>query len=99
MVASQISPALSDSTTIDVTAKCKNEPQTYTFRAIGNVLTFQGFRVIYTEGMDDTDDTENSHNTLPPITVGEVLQCGGIETKQSFTKPPAAYTEATLIKM
>ncbi len=61
------------------------------FKANGSVMTFDGFTKVY--------DYVNSKDTiLPEYTVGEMLKMGKVKEEQHFTKPPARYTEATLVK-
>lgn len=93
-VACQMSPALLDTTTIDVTAG------EYILRATGAVVRFPGFMKLYEEGSDDTAQAIEGEegSVLPSVTVGERLNLLTIEPKQHFTQPPARYTEATLIK-
>ena len=93
-VACQMSPALLDTTTIDVTAG------EYILRATGAVVRFPGFMKLYEEGSDDTAQAIEGEegSVLPSVTVGERLNQLTIEPKQHFTQPPARYTEATLIK-
>lgn len=88
-IASQMKPALYDQTTVDVI----NNP--YHFRAAGNVLKFDGFLKIY---RDKETDSDNRENILPPLKEKEKLQTMEIKPEQHFTKPPARYTEAALIK-
>ena len=61
-VASQMTPAVFDQTTIDVDAKGK-DGATYLFRATGSVPKFDGFLKVYEEGKDqkDEDDEELKH--------------------------------------
>jgi DNA topoisomerase-1 len=93
-VASQMVPALFDATTIEIEAGEK-----FVFRATGTVLRFQGFLAVYEEGKDekDTEDDELALK-LPLVAKGDTLDCKELNTTQSFTKPPARYTEATLVK-
>jgi DNA topoisomerase-1 len=97
-VASQMTPAVFDQTTIDVEAKGK-DGAVYLFRATGSVPKFDGFLKVYEEGKDqkDEDDEELKHK-LPAVTQGEVLRFRSIEPEQHFTEPPPRYTEATLVK-
>jgi DNA topoisomerase-1 len=97
-VASQMTPALFDQTTIDVTASGK-AGTAYTFRATGSVLKFDGFLAVYEEGKDarDEDDEELKHK-LPLVAEGEELKFRGLKPEQHFTEPPPRYTEATLVK-
>ena len=96
-IASQMNPAIFDSTTIDIQAG------TYLFRATGSVMKFQGFRRVYMEGKDDpaTDEREANEEevNLPSVKEGDTLDLRKLEPKQHFTQPPARYSEATLVKM
>ncbi len=97
-VASQMSPAVFDSTTIDVatTGKDKNA---YLFRATGSVPKFDGFLKVYEEGKDAKDeDDEEAKAKLPAVTEGEALKFKSIDPEQHFTEPPPRFTEATLVK-
>src|SRR5579862_9194892 len=97
-VASQMTPAVFDQTTIDVEAKGKDH-SIYLFRATGSVPKFDGFLKVYEEGKDqkDEDDEELKHK-LPAVTEGEILKFRAIEPEQHFTEPPPRFTEATLVK-
>jgi DNA topoisomerase-1 len=97
-VASQMTPAVFDQTTIDVAAQGK-DGATYVFRATGSVLKFDGFLRVYEEGKDakDEDDEELKHK-LPAVTEGELLRFRAIHPEQHFTEPPPRYNEATLVK-
>jgi len=97
-VASQMTPAVFDQTTIDIDAKGKDKAN-YLFRATGSVQKFDGFLKVYEEGKDqkDEDDEELKHK-LPAVAQGEALKFRSIEPEQHFTEPPPRYTEATLVK-
>src|SRR5579872_1552581 len=97
-VASQMTPAVFDQTTIDVAAK-GNDGATYMFRATGSVPKFKGFLEVYEEGKDqkDEDDEELKHR-LPLVAEGEELKFREILPEQHFTEPPPRFTEATLVK-
>ena len=96
-LASQMADALSDSTTADVEAECQEKSIVYIFRANGLVLKFPGFRVLYLEGKDDSQE-EESKGPLPGLSSGDKLDCLKLESNQHFTQPPPRYTEASLIK-
>jgi DNA topoisomerase I len=97
-VASQMTPAVFDQTTIDVEAKGK-DGAIYVFRATGSVPKFDGFLKVYEEGKDQKDaDDEELKQRLPAVTEGEVLKFRSIEPEQHFTEPPPRFTEATLVK-
>jgi DNA topoisomerase-1 len=97
-VASQMTPAVFDQTTIDVAAKGK-DGATYMFRATGSVPKFKGFLEVYEEGKDQKDsDDEELKNRLPLVSEGEELRFKSIEPEQHFTEPPPRFNEATLVK-
>jgi len=102
-VASQMRPALFDTTTADITAG------RYTFRASGQQMTFPGFMQVYVEGRDEgaRDDSArggepeaegDEERSLPPLEEGLALLCRGVTPEQHFTQPPPRYGEATLVK-
>jgi DNA topoisomerase-1 len=103
-VASQMSPAVLDQTTVDIGAA------EYTFRATGSVVKFAGFTRLYEEGKDDESDAAEPSSArgsaaktkarviLPSMEERQLLNCTGVESKQHFTEPPPRYTEATLVK-
>ena len=64
----------------------------YNFKANGQVLKFKGFMSVYFEGKEDQDEQ------IPELKIGEEVKKEKIEPKQSFTEPPARYTEASLVK-
>lgn len=68
------------------------------FNASGMTITFPGFLKVYVEGFDDEALAEEKEVHLPPLKVGEVVTCEGIKSLQHETKPPARYTEASLVQ-
>ena len=97
-VASQMTPAVFDQTTIDVTAKGK-DGALYLFRATGSVPKFDGFLKVYEEGKDQKDeDDDELKNKLPAVSEGELLKFRSILPEQHFTEPPPRFNEATLVK-
>jgi DNA topoisomerase-1 len=97
-IASQMTPALFDQTTIDIGATGKSKTE-YQFRATGSVLKFDGFLKIYEEGKDQKDeDDEDLKHKLPAVSEGETLRFKEIHPEQHFTEPPPRYNEATLVK-
>ncbi len=97
MLASQMADAVSEATTVDIDAACRQSGNVYNFRATGSVLKFAGFRSVYLEGRDDADDADGG-KLLPPLNSGDVLDCAKLDANQHFTEPPPRYTEATLIR-
>ena len=93
MVASQMSPALLDTTSVDIEAK---DAKRYLLRATSSIIKFPGFTILYSEGKDDAQ--EERMVTLPPLVKGEKLQLLALIPDQHFTQPPPRYTEATLVK-
>ena len=92
-VASQMTSAIFDQTTIDIQAG------RFMFRATGSVQKFDGFLKLYQEGRDEkADDDEESERNLPLVEKGETLKLNAITPEQHFTEPPPRYTEATLVK-
>jgi len=96
-VASQMASAVYDATAIDIAADgCR-------FRATGQILKFDGFIRVYTEGQDDrpaqTDsEDEATEGQLPPLEEGAVVRLDELLPEQHFTQPPPRFTQATLIK-
>lgn len=92
-VASQMEDAQLERTTIDLVSKDKRA----TLRATGQVMLFDGFIKLYTEGRDDTDE-DDAEARLPKVKEGE--HCDLIEASHSqhFTEPPPRYSEASLVK-
>ncbi len=92
-VASQMSNAIYDTIQADIQA------DKYIFKASGSKIKFQGFTKVYVESVDLTnEENEEQEGKLPNLEKGEKLDLKELEPKQSFTQPPARYTEATLIK-
>jgi DNA topoisomerase I len=101
-VASQMSAAIFDQTTVDIQAAG------YTFRATGSVVKFPGFTKIYEEGRDDekaesvtaSDGAAGSSKgvRLPKLETRQPVDLRKLDPKQHFTEPPPRYTEASLVK-
>jgi DNA topoisomerase-1 len=97
-VASQMTPAVFDQTTIDISARGKDASE-YLFRATGSVLKFGGFLKVYEEGKDQSDEEdEEMKHRLPAVAEGEHLKLRSLVPEQHFTEPPPRYNEATLVK-
>jgi len=97
MVASQMSPALFDTTSVDVEAKGQKGGESYLLRATSSSIKFPGFTILYSEGKDEAED-EKEKGSLPELVKGELLDLLGLFPEQHFTQPPPRYTEATLVK-
>jgi DNA topoisomerase-1 len=92
-VASQMSEAIIEKTTIDITASTLEKP----FVATGEVIKFEGFLKIYFESTDD-DNEEQTRDLLPPLKKGDELEMEKIVATQKYTQSPPRYTEASLVK-
>ena len=73
------------------------------FAATGTVITDPGFLAVYREDDDDTEegrsDRRNDQDArLPRLVVGAEVDCTGLEVEDHATKPPARYTEASLVR-
>ena len=78
--------------TMAVTIKAND----YDFKANGQNLKFKGFMTLYVEGTDEK--TEEKEELLPNLKEDQEVLLKKLEPKQSFTEPPARYTEASLVK-
>ncbi|RMF34772.1 MAG: type I DNA topoisomerase, partial [Chlorobiota bacterium] len=69
------------------------------FIAEGEVITFDGFLRLYSDQRDeDAENEDASESTLPSLAVGEQLSPEEIWARQTFSRPPARYTEASLVR-
>ncbi len=93
-VASQMTNAEYDVETVDI------EAGYYLLRANAQTLRFDGFLRIYHEEKepDENGNGENGLQSLPPLKEGETLTLVELTPNQSFTRPPARYSEAMLVK-
>ena len=89
-MASQMVSAIYDTMSVTINAN------DYTFKANGQNLKFRGFMTLYVEGTDEKEEKEAG--MLPELIPNEIVKLEKIEPKQSFTEPPARYTEASLVK-
>ena len=96
-IASQITPAVFDQTTVDIDAK--SGADVFWFRVTGSVMKFDGFLRVYEESKDgkDEEDEELKHK-LPPLEAGQKLTLKELKPEQHFTEPPPRYNEASLVK-
>lgn len=96
-LASQMSQAIFDTVQGQIDAKGNNN-KTYTFKASGQTLKFKGFMTLYVEDKDDKNDKSDDEERIPELIENEILKKEKLDGKQSFTEPPARYTEASLVK-
>ena len=92
-VASQMSDAELERTNVHIAHSTQENP----FVSVGEMIRFDGFLKVYIESKDDEDDQNNS-GLLPTIKEGQILDCLGITGVQKFSRPPARFTEASLVK-
>ena len=92
-IASQMSDAEIERTTAKINISSTEEQ----FVAKGEVIIFDGFLKVYIESSDDDTEKEDS-GILPPLKIGEKLIHENITAMERFTRPPARYTEASLVK-
>ena len=91
-IASQMSDAKLERTVIQINAD-KHDKK---FTARGEVVTFEGFLKVYFEGKDEEEDAQEG--LLPVVIQNEQLTAKTITAIEKFTRPPARYTEASLVK-
>ncbi len=107
-VASQMASAEVEQTTADIEVKGR-DGKTYTMRATGSVIQFDGFLKVYEEGRDErlhaskgkddvAPDEDDASRRLPALAQGDKVTDRVIEAEQHFTQPPPRYSEATLVK-
>ena len=93
-IASQMSEAIFEKTNVNIKVSTRKEE----LLAEGEVLKFDGFLKVYLESTDDEDDDSEDSNLLPPLAKGQELFAKEIAATERFSRPPARYTEASLVK-
>lgn len=110
-VASQMADAIYDTLTVDIIARDEERgtrdgdeiPEwlrgvnDFLFRATGRLLKFEGWLKVYEVEADEEEESEEGMN-IPDLTEDEPLKLLSLQPEQHFTKPPARYTQATLVK-
>ncbi|MEL6942332.1 MAG: type I DNA topoisomerase, partial [Bacteroidota bacterium] len=92
-IASQMADAQLEKTTVKIGISTLKEQ----LQAVGEVLKFDGFLKVYMESKDD-DEEEEASGILPPLRVGQELDLRQMTGTERFTRPPARFTEASLVK-
>jgi DNA topoisomerase I len=96
-MASQMAPAVFDTTTVDFAVPRGGHD--YLFRATGSVLKFAGFLALYREAREEGDGKAiEDEQALPVLNEGTTVPVSAITPTQHFTKPPARFSEASLVK-
>ncbi len=96
-VASQMKDAVGKTVSIRIDATTTDGTQT-TFDASGTVITFPGFLQAYESGRDEPSEDEEQERRLPDLRPGQELSASALEPRDHETRPPARYTEASLVK-
>ncbi len=96
-VASQMADAKKMQMRVDFDAQTSDGKATI-FRANGSVITFAGFLAAYDDATDEKSDEESEDKRLPAMTLGQAVKVSEYNCEGHETKPPARYTEPTLVK-
>jgi DNA topoisomerase I len=98
-VASQMKDATGESVSVRVAGRSSSNEEAE-FGASGKIINFYGFLKAYVEGADDDAERDDSQRQLPPLAEREALRVieDSLKPAEHATRPPARYTEATLIK-
>ncbi|HSV89164.1 MAG TPA: type I DNA topoisomerase [Bacteroidales bacterium] len=92
-IASQMADAILEKTQVTIGISSASQK----FVATGEVLLFDGFLKVYLESIDEDED-DATKDILPPLKAGQELSLDEIAAVERFSKPPARYTEASLVK-
>jgi len=95
-IASQMSEALFEKTTAKISISTRKEE----LIANGEVMKFDGFLKVYLESVDDDEEPQNGEDNaiLPPLNKGQRLDLQEMSATERYSRPPARYTEASLVK-
>lgn len=97
-VASQMKDAVGQTVSIRLGGE-SSAREDVVFAASGRVITFAGFLKAYVEGSDDPDQaSDDSQSRLPAVSEGDDVTAASLSADGHETKPPARYTEATLVR-
>lgn len=96
-VASQMADAKKMQMRVDFEAKTSDNRETI-FRANGSVITFPGFLAAYDDLVDEKEGEESEDKRLPAMSIGQSVKVDEYSCEGHETKPPARYTEPTLVK-
>lgn len=92
-MASQMSEAKYNSVSVEITAG------NYGFKVNGKTPLFKGYTAVYSAYVDDNKEDDEQNARLPEMNEGDILTLVEHKYEQKFTKPPARYTEASLVKL
>ena len=92
-MASQMSEAKYNSVSVEVTV------DNYGFKVNGKTPLFKGYAAVYSAYVDESKEDDDQNARLPEMNEGDILTLVEHKYEQKFTKPPARYTEASLVKL
>ena len=95
-VASQMKDATGESVSVRVSGR-SSAGEEAEFAASGKIISFYGFLKAYVESVEDDAERDDRESRLPPLAEGDPLR-GELSPAEHATRPPARYTEATLVK-
>ena len=95
-VASQMKDATGESVSVRVSGR-SSAGEEAEFAASGKIISFYGFLKAYVESVEDDAEQDDRESRLPPLAEGDPLR-GELSPAEHATRPPARYTEATLVK-
>ena len=93
-IASQMADAQLEKTTATINISTSEQ----SLVARGEVIKFEGFLKVYLESTDEEVEDEEQQSMLPPLTIGQQLDLKHMTAREGFTRHPARYTEASLVK-
>lgn len=98
-VASQMADAELERTVVTISVQPQEGGPLLPLTATGEIIIFDGFLKLYLESRDDEDDEDGkTQDLLPELKVGDELQINQMHARQRYTRGPARYTEASLVK-
>lgn len=96
-MASQMTPAQYNTMRVHILGESGSEKLGFIVR--GKSVKFKGFTAVYSATVEENEDDDNKElDTMPDLNQGEHLNLDDVSCEQKFTKPPARYNDATLVK-
>jgi DNA topoisomerase I len=93
-MACQMADAILERTIAKINVSTQADPLT----ATGEVMRFDGFLKVYSEGRDEEDGEDEAEGMLPPLAAGQQLDMQKMVATERFSRPAPRYTEASLVK-